>query len=48
MLGQQVGLEVVDDERAGDDEDQTEEDKEVQKLMEKGKTVKRKIRTGKE
>ena len=46
MLGHQVGVDVVDDELAGEDQDQTEEDKEVQKLMEKGKTVKRKIRTG--
>ena len=36
-----MGIEVVDDDY------QTEEDKEVQKLMETGKTVKRKIRTGK-
>ena len=36
----------MDDEWDGEDEDQTEEDKEVQKLMEKEKTMKRKIRTG--
>ena len=45
-LGRNVGLEVVDDEEAGAEEEQTEEDREVQKIMDQGRAVKRKIVTG--
>ena len=46
-LGMNVGLEVVDDEEAGAEEERTEEDREVQKIVEQGREVKRKIITGK-
>ena len=47
-LGREVGMEVVDDEVAGAEEDQTEEDKEVQRIVSQGKGIKRKLVTGKE
>ena len=46
-LGMNVGLEVVDDEEAGAEEERTEEDREVQRIVEQGRKVKRKIVTGK-
>ena len=39
---------MVDDEVAGAEEEQTEEDKEVQRIVDHGKGVKRKLLTGKE
>ena len=45
-LGREVGLIVVDDEQAGAEEDQSEEDREVQKIMDNGRAVKHKILTG--
>ena len=41
-------MEVVDNEVAGAEEDQTEEDKEVQRIVAQGKGIKRKLVTGKE
>ena len=41
-------MEVVDDEVAGAEEDQTEEDKEVQRIVAQGKGIKCKLVTGKE
>ena len=41
-----MGLKVVDDEEAGAEEEQTEEDREVQKIVDQGRAVKRKIITG--
>ena len=38
---------MVDDEVAGAEEEQTEEDKEVQRIVDQGKGVKRKLLTGK-
>ena len=45
-LGREVGLIVVDDEQAGAEEDQSEEDREVQKIMDNRRAVKHKILTG--
>ena len=45
-LGREVRLIVVDDEQAGAEEDQSEEDREVQKIMDNGRAVKCKILTG--
>ena len=41
-MGERVGLEVVDDEEV----EQDEEDREVEKILEKGKETKRKLATG--
>ena len=46
VLGRHVGLEVVEDEKAGQEEEETEEDKEVQRIVDQGSEVKRKILTG--
>ena len=43
-----MGLDVVDDKVAGAEEEQTEEDKEVQRIVDQGKGVKRKLLTGKD
>ena len=45
-LGREVGSIVVDDEQAGAEEDQSEEDREVQKIMDDRRAVKHKILTG--
>ena len=45
-LGREVGLIVVDDEQAGAEEDQSEEDREVQKIMDNRRAVKHKILIG--
>ena len=39
-------MEVVEDEKAGWEEDETEEDREVQRIVDQGREVKRKILTG--
>ena len=39
-LGREVGLEVVEDEKAGIEEDQSEKDRDVQKIMDHGMVVK--------
>ena len=48
VLGQQVSLEVVEDEKAGEEEKEeaSEEDREVQKIVAQGREVKRKILIG--
>ena len=46
MLGWQVGLEVEENEKAGEEEKQSEEDREVQNIVDQGREVKRKILTG--
>ena len=45
-LGREVGLMVIDDEKTGAEEDESEEDREVQKIMDHGRAVKRKILKG--
>ena len=46
-LGREVGIDMVDDEVAGAEEDRSEEDKEVERIVERGKGIKRKLLTGK-
>ena len=45
-LGRNVGLEVVNDEKVGAEEEQMEEDREVQKIVDQRRAVKRKKLTG--
>ena len=42
-----MGLEVVEDEKAEQEEEETEKDKEVQGIFDQGREVKRKILTSK-
>ena len=46
-LGLEVGLEVIDNDKVGAEEDQSEEDREVQKIVDQGRVMKRKMITGK-
>ena len=46
QFGKGGGVEVTDDEKAGAEEDQSEKDREVQKIMDHGRAVRHKILTG--
>ena len=44
-LGEVIGLDIVDDEEV-DEAEQDDEDKEVEKIIKRGKEAKRKLATG--